>query len=633
MKTSKKILAILLVMSLVLALAACGSGDSSSAGSTGGNTSSAADSSGTDSSVSGSEDGEEAEDTNTGTTPRNETLYYGGEAWNKPVNMNPLSTTSNFFMMEQDEQATVLVYETLYMFNVLDGKAYPLLADGDYEWNADRTEITFKLKEAAAWDDGTPFTADDVVATWDAHVKYESGFAADYAQYIDAFEALDEHTVVMKGKPADDPMYNPFKMEEYLTKMYMMQKAYLEKLDAELGGDSGEMKNTEMWDAPLTGAYRPTTYDSEQRIVMTRIDTYWGQDPSMWGKLPVPKYVVHNIYKDNASAQRAFEAGEIDINQSYIMDIASLWEDKGLPISTYIDEPPYQLGGTLPSLVLNTQRQGLDQKTVREAIAMAIDYDQVVSSAMTGQSYTFEELPRTLFNPTESEQSLIKDPEVLKPYQLPGNDIEGANALLDEAGIVDTDGDGIREYPAGNNLVFKAECPDGWSDWQAAINIAAAAGQEIGISIEAFFPDQVTYTEDVQTGNFDIAMASYTGAAISAPWLRAYQTMYGFGGNFPDTATFNYGRFYNEKADELLNALVKETDEDAIKDMWEQLNIIYLDEVPAISVMYRPVNFHETNETVWTNFPQADDGTNIPPMILYDGYGYAGMFNLELVDG
>ncbi|MEY8575231.1 ABC transporter substrate-binding protein [Oscillospiraceae bacterium 21-37] len=643
MKNWRKVAALLLALALTVSMAACGGGEnSSSTSATDSKTSSAVSTPAESSEASepadesepaSSEAGEEEDDPMaTATTPRNETLYYGGEQWGKPINMNPLSSNSGLMCMEQDDQATVIVWETLYMFNTIDSKAYPLLADGDYEWNEDRTQLTFKVKEAAKWDDGTPFTADDVVATWDAHVKYESATGIDFSQYIEGFEAVDEHTVLMKGKPVDDENYNPLKMMEYLNKVYMMQKAYLEKLDGELNGDSGEMKNATMWDAPITGAYRPTTYDSEQRVVFTRNDEYWGQDASMWGKLPVPKYIAHNMYKDNSGSARAFENGEIDINQQYVANLQDMWLEKDLPISTYYDEPPYQMAGTMPSIIFNTQKPGLDQKVVRQAIAMAIDYDQVVSSAMTGQSYTFTEVPRTLFNPTEPEQALIKDPEALKPYQHAGGDVEGANKLLDEAGITDTDGDGIREYE-GQNLVFKAECPDGWSDYQAAINICAAAGQNIGISIEAYFPESATYTEDQQTGNFDIVVNGYAGGGISAPWLRAYQTMYGFGGNFPDTMTFNFSRYYNAEVDELLKQIPRETDEAKLKDMWEKLNIFYLDDVPAVSVMYRPINFHSTNETVWTNFPQADDETNIPPMICYDGYGYAAMFNLELVEG
>ena len=642
MKTSKKVLAVLLALCLVLALAACGGGESSSTASTpANNTSSAAESTPEESTPASTpeEDASEPEDETeseaedefvadmTG-TPRNETLYYGGEQWGKPVNMNPMSTTSNFAVMSQTDIATVVTYETPYMYNPMDGKAYGLLADGDYTWNDDKTELTFKIKAAAKWDDGSAVTAQDVQATWDAHVKYETATGSDYKQYF-TIEAADDSTVVMKATENQ----NPFKMEEYICKVYVMQKAYLEKLAGELNDDATEMKNATMWDAPITGAYRPTQYDSEQKWILTRDDNYWGQDASMWGKLPVPKYLAHNIYKDNDALARAMKANEIDMDQHYFSNINDSWEKEGLPISTYFAEAPYQLGMQMPSAVFNTTLDGLDQVAVRKAIAMAVDYDQIVTSAMTGQSYKFSEVPRCLFNPTEGERALIRDEAALAPYQFAGNDIDGAIALLDEAGIIDTDGDGIREYPEGNNLVFKCECPTGWNDWEAALTIVSAAGKSIGINLETYFPEAAQYNEDIQTGNFEITMSGYGAASIANPWTRAYQTMYGFGGNFPETMTFNHGRYYNAEVDEILAALPLETDQDKVLEYYERLNIIYLDEVPSAGLMYRPADFHNCNESVWTGYPVDGDGTNIPPLILWDGYGYAGMFNIELVEG
>lgn len=53
----------------------------------------------------------------TATTPREETLYYGGILWKKPINMNPFSTNSQNMCMGQNGISRVLCWETLYMYN------------------------------------------------------------------------------------------------------------------------------------------------------------------------------------------------------------------------------------------------------------------------------------------------------------------------------------------------------------------------------------------------------------------------------------------------------------------------------------------------------------------------------------
>ena len=52
-----------------------------------------------------------------------------------------------------------VMFETLYMYNFLTGEMVPLLADGDYSWNAEKTELTVKINPAAKWSDGAAVTA------------------------------------------------------------------------------------------------------------------------------------------------------------------------------------------------------------------------------------------------------------------------------------------------------------------------------------------------------------------------------------------------------------------------------------------------------------------------------------------
>lgn len=634
MKSWRKVLALLLALALVVGMTACSGGGESSTSTPESSTSETSEPADESSEPADeSESSEEAEEpategTTTGSYPREESLYQGGQQWGTPVSNNPMAANSNYAAMGNgDTGARELVWETLYMYNISDSKDYPLLADGDWVWADDNSTVTVKLKAAAHWSDGSDLTAADVEASWDAYVNYDTNLGIAYEPYITDIVAVDDDTVEFQVNTGDG--MNLMKVEELIRKMYIMQKAYLEELDAANGSDATAMKNEAMWDAPSTAPYHPLE-QNDQKWVIQRDDNYWGQDESMWGKLPVPKYIIHNIYSSNDVGAQAFMNGEIDINQMYTANIQTMWEDEGLPISTYMEEPPYNAPGTIPTVVYNVQKPGLDQVALRKAIAMAVDYDQIIASAMTGQSPTFEEYPRTLFNWSDAQQDMILDKEALAPLQWTGNDVEGAIALLDEAGIVDSNGDGNREWN-GAELSFKVECPTGWSDYEAALTIVQEAGKDLGIAIETYFPEAAQYTDDLQAGNFDITLTSYGGTTYGA----AYFYMYGFGGEFPEVMTTNQGRFYNEEADTLIEELANCLDETRQLEIYQRLNEIYLTEVPSFGVMYRPFQFMACNESVWTNFPNENDGTDpkVPPMMCSDGYGVAALYNLELVNG
>jgi peptide/nickel transport system substrate-binding protein len=564
--------------------------------------------------------------------PRNETVYFGGQQWGSVVGTNPLSSDNNNGMAiaGNPRGSRTIMFETLYMYNMLDGKLYPLLADGDYVWNDDMTELTVKVKTAAAWSDYTPLTAKDVAASWAAYKATENATYSDYAPYIADITATDDYTVVFKAAVNDEGKpVNPLQLLQYLSGVYVLQEAWLNTVIERNGGDPTAVKADKGEDVVYSGPYGPY-FANDQLVAFVRNDDYWGQDASMWGKLPVPKYIAHGLYADNDAALVAFKAGDIDCNQQFVANVQNLWLVDGLPISTYMSEAPYGLCATMPTAWYNMENPFLQNVAVRKAIAMAVDYDSIIANAMTNQSPSFADVPRSVMNPTEGEQAMY-DHEAVKDLQWVGNDIEGAKALLDEAGIVDTDGDGYRELD-GQKITLNACCPNGWTDWQAAMQIVAEAGQAIGLDIQTYYPEwsvyQTVFTKASQT-EYDIFMYSPAGAQPASPWARVRSLMSSEFIGLDNNWNGNFGHWQNDRADEIIAAIPLTSDEEELKALYTEATEIYLTEVPSFSLMYRPEQFHAVNESVWTGYPVQGDGTNIPPANLTDGYGIAALYNLR----
>ena len=408
--------------------------------------------------------------------PREETLYFAGQQWGAVNSWNIVGTNQNNAMAIAGGAGgyRTTMFETLFMFNPLTGEKTGLLADS-YEWNEDLTEMTVSLKDAAHWSDGTPVTAADVVATWDVGVLTNNGVGAGNKAYIAGIEATGDKTFVIKSVLTKDGQpVNPLKIEDFICGTPIAQAAWIKTLCDRCDNDPTKILNDAGEDVVWSGPYTKY-YTDDQKVVLIRDDNYWGADESMWGKLPVPKYLAHVIYADNAAGELALKAGEVDVCQQFIGNIQNLWLEDDLPISTYYDEAPYGVCLTMPTAWYNMNIPVIaENAALRKAIAMATDYEAIIANAMTNQSPTFADVPRSLMNPTDGEQALY-DHEAVKDLQWAGNDIDGANKLLDEAGLLDSDGDGWREYN-GEKITLNAVCPNGWSDWQAAMQIVAAAG-------------------------------------------------------------------------------------------------------------------------------------------------------------
>jgi len=546
-------------------------------------------------------------------TPRNETLYINGLQWGPPTNFNLLSGNPAFPVNYGNSRE--LVYETLFMVNQLDGGLEPLLGNS-YEWT-DETTLRIELNADAKWSDGTAFTADDVVYTYELGKKYDINWSSFWT-YISEVKADGAQAVEIKLNP-DNP--NKLTVLDSIELIPMLPKHIWEEIEKKNNNDLTAIRK-EVNDNPVgTGAYKLHFYN-DQKITIVRDDNYWGQ--KLFGKLPAPKYITHVIYKDNAAGDLAFKSGQVDVSQQFIPQVWKMWEG-GAAVKTYLKDAPYYLPGSMPSIFFNLSKAGLDNADVRRAIAMSINYEKISELAMSGYSAPMQ--PSLTLN-SDAESKYI-DQDAIKSLQWT-TDIEGANALLDKIGAKKGK-DGIRVLNGTRLGPFEVECPYGWSDWNAALEIVAQSAKAIGIEIRTKFPESPVWTNDLQTGKFDIIMNTPAGGVSpSQPWNRAMTIMYSKGvAPMGEMAFWNWGRYQNDRADAIIEEIPSVSDEAKLKSLYTELNTIWLKDIPSIPLMYRPWVFDTVNESVWKGFPSEGDGTNIPPQISMDGAGIKALYQIH----
>ena len=343
----------------------------------------------------------------------------------------------------KDIEAASLVVEPLARYNEL-GEMVPWLVDEiptveNGGVSEDLTSITWVIKEGVVWSDGTPFTADDIVFTWE-YCTHPDGGCNGLSYYTDvvAVEAVDARTVKVTFGVAKPFPYGPFVGAE----APVIQKAQFADC---IGANSQNC--TEQNFAPVgTGPFVVESFLPNDVVTFVANPNY--REP---GK-PYFQRVVFKGGGDAESAARAvLETGEYDYawNLQVLPQILTQMEaaGQGVVVSSYgTSVERIHINQTNPSADLGDIRSVwvedgsnahpfLTVPAVWQAMSKAID-----RSIISAQLYGAAGQPTCNLLPAPAAYASPNNDDCLV------QDIAGANALLDEAGIVDTDGDGVREY-------------------------------------------------------------------------------------------------------------------------------------------------------------------------------------------
>jgi peptide/nickel transport system substrate-binding protein len=328
----------------------------------------------------------------------------------------------------------------------------PGLAES-WEVSDDGLVWTFKIREGVTFHDGTPCTAEDVAWSLNWTIENEIETFAFYLANFSEIVALDPTTLQVT---LSDPVGN---MEYLLMYVWILPRSVWEGLTYD------EILEFEDLAAGIgTGPYKLVDWVEGEYLILEA-------NPEYWRGAPAIDRVVWREYATEDAAVQALIAGEIDAIATDTLPntaVATLQAEANI-------EVPIMESTSIDELILNSHENGsqpasLNDPAVRRAIAYAIDKQQIVNVAYLG----FAE-PASVIIPTSMGDWHNSDVQ-----DIPFDPAEGAR-ILEEAGYLDTDGDGVREDKEGNPLEYRLYGTDDATPVRI-LEIISNGLEQIGIS-------------------------------------------------------------------------------------------------------------------------------------------------------
>jgi len=507
-------------------------------------------------------------------------------------------------------QFNPLFYSDTYEANILEFTHEALVQlDENLEWepqlaeswviNDEYTEITYTLNEGVTWQDGEPFTADDVVFTYNtiADPDYvaaggvRTNYVANlmgYDDYLngdsdtfDAVEAIDEHTV--KFTFADVNINAVFDSSFIIVPKHIFEDVpVLDIPDFSASRNAGEVIGT--------GPYQLTDMLEGEQYQLTANANYWQGEPHLeainWRV--IEQSIMPGLLEDGSLDMIAEPNGvpAADFDAVDALDHITTYEFQDFGYQYMGFKLHHRTTEDVEAGVIDpdnwVENEKLSDVRVRQAIVYGINRQAMVDGLLFGKG--------SVLNANFPEASWAFDESAVNPYDY---DPEQAMALLDEAGYVDTNDDGFREDPDGNEWILNLDYPSGNEIRERSAPIIVENLTDIGVNVDLRSPREAgPYFELVEEDNhdWDMYLAGWGLSAADPDPSALWNT----------TAPYNYTRWNDETSNELISKGVQAPeafDQDYRKQAYSEWAAHVSEQVPQV-FLYSAANIYAYNSAL-----------------------------------
>jgi peptide/nickel transport system substrate-binding protein len=450
----------------------------------------------------------------------------------------------------QNEGLTNNVNQLVYEFLVGRDKNLNLTPELAVSWQqVDPVTWRFKLRPGVKFHDGTPFTADDVVFSYQRAAEQTSQLRV-YSNAAGVPKKIDDLTVEFK---TNGP--NPIELEHVAT-INIMSKAWCEKNKATKPQDFTHQEDMiTAHQANGTGAYMLKSREPDVKTVLTKNPNWWGiKEGRFEGNVDE---VIYTPINSDATRLAALVSGEIDlINDPPVQDIPRLKQNASVKVLEGVENRVVFIGMDQHSdelLYSNVKgKNPFKDKRVRQALYQAIDVETLRTTTMRGLSKpTGAMLPAPL-------------PWIVEPEKRLTFDRAKAKQLLAEAGYA-------------NGFEVTLDCPNNrYVNDEKICQALAAMWSQIGVTTNVTAMPRAQYFPKLEKRDTSLYMLGWGGASLD-PIFILQPVLHS--SNKKGDGDYNYGEYSNAKLDALVDQIKTEVDVEKRRKLINEALMVQHDEI------------------------------------------------------